>query len=58
MLTRLHGKINIECDACGEVLDTETRDFNEALQVMRAEGWVAEKIGDDWSHYCPACDHA
>ena len=30
MLDRQHGKIVFECDSCNEVLETETRDFDEA----------------------------
>ena len=58
MLTRIHGKIHIECDACGEVLNTEVEDFDEALEVLRSEMWIAEKINDDWAYYCTACDQA
>lgn len=55
MITRIHGKINFECDGCGEVLDTETRDFEEARQSMRSEMWDSQKEGDVWCHYCSRC---
>lgn len=55
MLTRIYGKINFECDDCGEVLDSDTKDFDDAMGVLRAEGWRSEKLGQDWSHYCPKC---
>lgn len=47
------GIIMVECDSCNEVLDTETKDFSEALSVMRREGWKARKIAEEWLHGCP-----
>lgn len=47
------GIIMVECDYCAEVLDTETRDFSEAMAVMRRKGWKARKIADQWLHGCP-----
>lgn len=55
MLTRIHGKISFECDGCADVLDTDTRDFDEAMGALRAEEWRSQKHGQDWSHYCPMC---
>lgn len=55
MLTRIHGKINFECDDCSEVLDTETRDFDDAMDKLRSEMWICRKVGKDWSHYCSDC---
>lgn len=55
MLDRQHRKLFFECDACGEVLDTETDHFNEALRILRNAGWRAVKVGQDWVHTCFAC---
>jgi len=57
MITRIHGKIVFECDACGEVFDTEIDDFPTALILLRGEQWISRKAleEDDWSHYCPTC---
>lgn len=49
------GVIYIECDICDEVLDTETKEFDEARNVMRREGWKVRKIVDEWIHGCPKC---
>jgi hypothetical protein len=49
------GIIFIECDSCDEILDTETKDFDEARNVMRREGWKVRKIADEWLHGCPNC---
>lgn len=49
------GIIYIECDSCDEVLDTETKEFEEARSVMRREGWKVRKIADEWLHGCPNC---
>lgn len=58
MLTRSHGKIEVQCDACGEVLDTETRDFDEARACWKSEMWDSRKIGNVWCHYCTNCADA
>jgi hypothetical protein len=52
MLDRQKGKLVFECDACGECLYTECRDFVEALYSMRTNDWTAIKIGDVWVHNC------
>lgn len=49
------GIIYVECDSCDEVLDTETKDFEEARSVMRREGWKVRKIAEEWLHGCPHC---
>lgn len=49
------GVIFVECDSCDEVLDTETKDFDEARNVMKREGWKVRKIADEWLHGCPKC---
>jgi hypothetical protein len=55
MITRIRGKIVFECDACDEILDTDTDDFPEALRTLRGDDWKSEKVGDDWTHLCPRC---
>lgn len=49
------GIIYVECDSCPEVLDTETRDFDEARDVMKREEWKVRKIAGEWLHGCPKC---
>lgn len=62
MLTKIHGHHQFECDACSDTLATNTRDFAEALRIMRASDWRARQIGQDWVHTCFGCadeaDHA
>ncbi|MCV0384872.1 MAG: hypothetical protein K5821_00340 [Nitrobacter sp.] len=55
MIDRQGGRILIECDSCDEVLDTETGEFDEALALMKREGWSVRKIADEWLHGCPSC---
>lgn len=55
MLDRQKGVLIVECDACGDVLDTETKDFDEARACMQREDWKVRKIGRDWIHGCPRC---
>lgn len=49
------GIIIVECDSCDEVLDTETKDFDEARLTMRREGWKVRKTGREYIHGCPKC---
>jgi hypothetical protein len=56
MIDRQHGAIIFECDGCGESLNTECHDFNEALYSLRTHDWKAKKeAGAIWCHYCPGC---
>jgi hypothetical protein len=55
MLTHIHGRHVFECDACGETLETETKDFSEALRIMRSAEWRARQVGSDWVHTCFGC---
>lgn len=52
MIDHQRGQIVFECDACGDTLDTDTREFDEANALRREEGWLAEKVGRDWVHFC------
>lgn len=47
------GIIMVECDSCDAVLDTETKDFEEARNVMKREEWRVRKIANEWLHGCP-----
>lgn len=56
MIDRQNGGIlMVECDSCPAVLDTETKDFAEAREVMVREAWKVRKIADQWLHGCPKC---
>lgn len=52
MIDRQKGQYVFECDACGDTLETDTDDFNEANTSRRDFGWLAEKVGRDWLHFC------
>jgi hypothetical protein len=56
-IDRQHGYIHIICDGdgCSETLDTETRDWLDAQQVMRREGWRSSKATNEWKNYCLSC---
>jgi hypothetical protein len=57
MLDRQKGKIIFECDGCLETLETDTGYFEEALTILRREGWWATPVeGGDWEHKCPECN--
>lgn len=59
MLDKQYGKFVLECDVCGDTLETNTSDFNEARAVMQREGWKARGEGQrpnvEWIHACAKC---
>ena len=59
MLDRQYGKLVVECDACGDMLETDTKDFHEARDIMQREGWKIRKEGEGpsgvWLHGCTKC---
>lgn len=56
MIDRQFGKITFECDACPETLETDKEFWNAAMIVFRDAGWRSEKVGEEWTHLCPACN--
>lgn len=57
MLDQQKGHFVVECDDCGQVLDTQTSNFEAARNLMKREGWRAVKSGSDWQHFCEQCSH-
>lgn len=55
MLTRIYGKFVYECDACGDTLETDTKDFGEAREAMRLADWRVLQVSTDWVHTCAGC---
>lgn len=49
------GFIFVECDSCDAVLDTGTKDFDEAREVMKRQEWKVRKIANEWIHGCSRC---
>lgn len=53
---RLFGSYIYECDGCGEELDTDETEFDDAHRRREAADWQAKKDDSgEWVHYCPAC---
>jgi Fe2+ or Zn2+ uptake regulation protein len=50
-----NGPITFCCDECGEVEQTRCTEFSGAMAKVRAHGWKARKVGEDWNHYCKDC---
>ena len=49
------GEFVAECDHCPEILETDERDFHNAVREMKNKGWVIKKIGNNFDHTCPSC---
>lgn len=55
MIDRQYGKIVFECDSCPEIFDAETKDFSDAWERAKCEGWRSRKLGSEWLHGCGKC---
>ena len=57
-IERQFGKIIFVCDSCEDDIETDKKDFNEALEYTKQEKWRSfrTKTGA-WRHYCPECDN-
>lgn len=56
-IDRQYGKVVFTCDECDDTLETDMRDFGEALRAVKDAGWFAHRDDDDmeWVHVCPDC---
>lgn len=56
-IQRSYGEVEFHCDGahCHEVLETETRDFQSALEAFKVSDWTTRKVGSDFPHICPIC---
>lgn len=54
---RNYGEVEFHCDvsSCHEVLETETRDWSQALFEFQKAGWSLRYISDEPFHTCPDC---
>jgi len=55
MIDRQGGDVVIHCDACPEHLDTEEKNFGDAIQEMKRATWKALQVKGEWMHFCPEC---
>lgn len=55
-IERQYGKVIFICDECSDEFDTDTKNFDEALQILKDEDeWLITKEGEEWIHICPDC---
>ena len=55
--TGIWSGFKITCNICeaSEIIDRDHDDFLGAVRESRTRGWSCVKTGDEWDHYCPAC---
>lgn len=56
MIYRDKGEFIAECNECGDcfyggVVD----DFHAFIKELKGEGWIANKVDDEWIHLCSEC---
>ena len=47
--------LTVECDDCGEEIDTGAFDFIDGIETAKEAGWIVLKVDGDWQHNCPEC---
>jgi hypothetical protein len=58
MIDRQKGKFVVECDGCGDTLETDTTQFRAALDKLKEEDWVSRpkaNTDNEFEHFCPGC---
>lgn len=50
------GEITFNCDKCSNECHTDETAFDDALAVMKKEGWINRKDEHgEWEHICHPC---
>ena len=56
MIQRETNGFVVECDECGELLETDLHEFYLVTEEMKQSGWSISKEQDgSWTHRCPSC---
>ena len=57
---RSYGEVEFHCDGqgCHAILETETRDWAEALETFKASDWTIRKHKGESAHICADCQQA
>lgn len=55
-IQREDGEFVAECDACGDLLFTEIREFYLVPETLKQAGWnIVKERNGTWVHKCPEC---
>lgn len=41
-----------ECDNCSHTIGGGIYDFDESLEMRKAEGWISRKFDGEWYNFC------
>lgn len=55
MMEKQKGKYVFECDGCNEVNETDEKDFDDARDKIKKDGWRIIFDDGTFVHYCPSC---
>ena len=56
MIDHQHGRIQLECDSCDTVTESDRdQEFAEFWAEAKRGGWKTRKIANEWVHSCPKC---
>ncbi len=50
-MTKDRGLIIFQCDECKETLETETKEFAEAVTAQQEAGWFYRRYGNEHLHF-------
>lgn len=48
--------INVHCDSCSKAVEMGTRNFAQALTIIKDAGWRVRRIDNGWFHFCRDCE--
>ena len=54
MIDKIRGEYLAICDCCDKELGYFEK-FQDAIDSVKSEGWIAKKENDEWTHICDEC---
>lgn len=55
MIDRQYGEFRLICDVCGGWDGRVFRDFYDAVDHKKDNGWKSQRNGSGWQDVCPDC---
>jgi len=56
--TRPGAVLICDTEGCDEQMEwVDWIEFPDLLIEMKDAGWQSRKVGDEWTHTCPTCQH-
>lgn len=56
-IERDSGFYTLTCDICGEEVNEQFYDFQEAVNYKKDNDWKSQKHNGEWQDICPECQY-